>query len=544
MTEQVPQQTPDIQSAARGRLEEAFPGAVVDGTIAWQRLQLELGDLEAVAPTTRYLFSWAGKRDSAGLMQIPCRGTLAPVADASVNWAETSNLFIEGENLEVLKLLYRPYFGQIRLIYVDPPYNLAGDPLYADDYTDPLGHYLALTGAGMNEGPDAVRPVGISGTHSSWLSMLYPRLILARQLLRDDGFIAVSVDDSELHHLRLVLNETFGEENYLATLVWDRNRKNDAKFFSVGHEYMVVYARKLQWLRDSKVVLRAPKEGVDEIRLLWEQLRSTHGDDFTAIQASLRAHVDQFPDDDHRRPLARFRKVDARGPYRDDVDISWPGGGGPTYDVLHPQTGKVCRLPRRGWVYPTLDRMNEEIAKDNVAFGSDETTVPALKSYLFEKTVQVMRSVQFSYAQTSAQEFDSIFDGLRVFDNPKHFDDLRRIVDYLTEDDDIILDFFAGSASLGHGVLASNLRNRSRRRFILVQWPEPVRATTPAGRNARSIGLSTISAIGMERLRRVIAPMEILTADASGDGVPQNLGFRVFRLAGSKLWALARHRRQ
>lgn len=525
--------TPNPIDAIRDAIRHAAPGAFVDGGLDLDALRILLGDDDTDGPQ-RYLFAWAGKVEAARIIQTRSDAALRPVRDESVDWDETTHVFIEGENLEVLKLLYKAYFGRIRLVYIDPPYNTGEDRIYLDNYADPLEAYLELTGQADSAGKLLTSNPETAGRyHSTWLSMLFPRLMLAHQLLRDDGFIVVSIDDAELHHLRILLNETFGEENYVATLVWDRNRKNDAKFFSVGHEYMVVYARNLQYLRDSGVILRAPKEGVDEVRELWDALVAKHGENYDAIRDELRAFLDAIPNDDPRKPLARFRKVDARGPYRDDVDISWPGGGGPTYDVPHPVTGKPCKVPSRGWVYPSRKRMDEEIAKDNVAFGQDETTVPALKSYLFEKAVQVMQSVGYSYAQTAAQTFDELFDETRVFDNPKNFEDLRAIVDYLTDDEDVVLDFFAGSASSGHGVLESNRRHGARRRFLLVQLQEPVDPKATSGANALKLGLDTVADIGRERLQRVLNRLRADSVPTAENEIPEDLGFRVFRLSRS-----------
>ena len=327
--EHVEDSSPDLRTERLEELARIFPSAFgEDGELDWERLQLEIGEEVPDSPE-RYTFKWAGKRDSVRIIQASSPATLAPVEQASVNWESTSNVFVEGENLEVLKLLYKPYFGRIRLIYLDPPYNTGTDRIYADNYSDPLASYLASTGQTDENGNLlTTNPDKAGRFHSSWLSMMYPRVSLARQLLREDGFIVVSVDDAELHHLRLLLNEAFGEENYVATLVWDRNRKNDAKFFSVGHEYMVVYARNLQYLRESGVILRAPKEGVDEVRELWDRLREEHGDDFEQIQVELRKFYDAIPPDDERKPLARFRKVDARGPYRDARERRWSGRKG------------------------------------------------------------------------------------------------------------------------------------------------------------------------------------------------------------------------
>lgn len=229
--------------------------------------------------------------------------------------------------------------------------------------------------------------------------MMYPRLFLGRNLVRQDGFIVVSIDDSELPNLRLLMDEVFGEENFVATLVFDRNRKNDARLFSVGHEYMVVYARNRALLSATDVRLRTPKEGVDEVRDLFNSLCQEHGEDWELVAAGLREHYDTFEEDDPRCPLKRFTRVDGKGPYRTDGNPSWPGGGGPRYDVLHPTTGNPCKIPSRGWVWPTMERMQVEIDKGNIVFGADETTIPGVRMSLFDKDDQVMRSVIFSYAK-------------------------------------------------------------------------------------------------------------------------------------------------
>ncbi len=530
--------TPDLAVERLEQLRELFPDAFSEGKVDLEKLRAALGDIVDDRPE-RYAFIWAGKRDAIRLLQTPSRATLIPCPDESVDFDTTQNLFIEGDNLEVLKLLYKSYAGRVKMIYIDPPYNTGHDFIYPDNFADPLDTYLKLTGQKDGNGNLLTSNPETSGRfHSSWLSMVYPRVFIGRQLLREDGFFVVSIDDAELHNAKAVLNEVFGEENFLAALVWDRNRKNDAKFFSVGHEYMLVYARNQQYLRANDYALRASKEGVDEVRAEFERLRSQFEDDWEKVAGGLRAFCASIPADDPRKPLARFNKADSRGPYRDDRDISWPGGGGPRYDVLHPVTGKPCKVPRRGWVFPSRERMQEEIDRQNVAFGDDEKTVPSLKSYLFDNHTQVMRSVLYSYAQTAAQQFDSIFDGVRVFDNPKSFQDMSQIVEYLSGPEDLILDFFAGSCSTAHGVIHANKSRGSRRRFLCVQLPEPVNKNTNTGKNAAAAGLDSIAEIGKERIRRVIKQM---TKEAKGKldlkdrDQPEDLGFRVFKLAESHM---------
>jgi adenine-specific DNA-methyltransferase len=367
--------------------------------------------------------------------------------------------------------------------------------------------------------------------HSGWLSMMYPRLALARQMLTEDGFIAISIDDVELSNLRLLCDEVFGEENFVAVLVFDRNRKNDAKLFSVGHEYMVIYARNRAFLKETDVELRALKEGVDELEAEFKQLREKFGDDWDSIRAGVLAYYDTFEEDDPRLPMARYRKVDEDGPYRTDGDISWPGGGGPRYDVPHPITKKPCKVPKRGWVYPTIERMKDEIAKGHVIFGPDESTSPSIRRNLFEKTTQVMRSVIFSYAQTASQQFDAIFDGTKLFENPKSYIDLEKLVTYLSDPGDTVMDFFAGSNTTMHGVIRANA-GVLERRTIAVQANEAIKATTKASaaNNAIAAGFKTIAEIARERICRVLK--------GGGDEL-KAVGFRAFRLAPSNVrrWA-------
>jgi adenine-specific DNA-methyltransferase len=355
--------------------------------------------------------------------------------------------------------------------------------------------------------------------------------------MRKDGFLVVSIDDVELPRLRFLMDEVFGEENFVSILVYDRNRKNDAKLFSVGHEYMVVYAADKDYLAEQDIRLRAPKEGIDELREEFERLRKEFNDDWSRVEEGVLAYYSTFEDGDPRLPLARFTKVDERGPYRTDGDPSWPGGGGPRYDVPHKGTGRPCKVPGRGWVWPTYERMKEVIDAGDIVFGPDESTIPSVRRNLFEKDAQVMRSVIFSYAQTAAQDFAELFDGKKAFSNPKNYLDLKKIVEYLSDPGDIVLDFFAGSGTTGHGVMLANLNQRWMRRFLLVQLPEPLDPQNKDQKEAAEFciqnGLPTVlTEITKERLRRAGKKVHKENPMFAGD-----LGFRVFKLASSNIRA-------
>lgn len=514
----------------RKELIRLFPEARTEGwKIDFDQLKRALGETVDVRKE-RYGLAWPGKAECFKAIQAPTVATLRPVLEESVNFDTTENLIIEGDNLEVLKLLQKSYLGKVKMIYIDPPYNTGNDFIYPDNYAESLQTYLEYTGQVDSEGRKFGTNTEAEGRfHSKWLSMMYPRVYLARNLLAESGFVVVSIDDKEFQNLQRLLDEIFGEENRVAVLVYDRNRKNDAKLFSVGHEYMVVYARNLALLRELKLELRAPKEGVEEIRTLFERLRREHRDDWEKVASGLREYFSTFEDDDPRAPLARYSKVDKDGPYRTDGDPSWPGGGGPRYDVPHPITGRPCKVPSRGWVWPTYERMRVEIQKGLIHFGPDETTIPSIRRNLFEKNEQVMRSVHFSYAQKAAQDLTALFDGKKVFDNPKNYLDIAALVSYLTSSDDIILDFFAGSGTTGHAVLDVNRTQRSHRKFVLVQLPEPT------GRD----DFGTIADITRERIRRAIRRFnKKLENKLDLEGVTNlDLGFRAFQLAESNFRA-------
>lgn len=520
-------QSLDLRSTRLAELRKLCPDLFDgEGQLVEEELR-KLVDPSRPAVGERYEFPWTGKTRSKREAFTPSRATLVYDPNRSVNPDNAGgNVIIEGENLEVLKLLTAAYRERIKLIYIDPPYNTGEDFVYSDDYTEDRKPYWEEAGT-TEDGILVDTNTESNGRyHSDWLRMMHSRLLVARYLLRQDGFIVVSIDDAEIANLIRLMNEVFDESNRIATLVWDRNRKNDANFFSVGHEYMLVYAKDQLFLRENGTILRADKEGVDEVKVLFEKLQLEHGDDWNKVREGLLALYATWEEDDPRQPLSRFRKVDQRGPYRDDRDISWPGGDGPDYEVLHPITKRPCAKPSRGWVYPTVERFWEVYQKGRITFGPDETTIPSIRTNLFDSKTQAMRSVDFSYAQTASQKFQKIFDGVKPFDNPKHFEDLRNLINYLTEDGDIVLDFFAGSGTTAHGVMLAN----GRREFILVQFPERITEKKKTGKRAIELGFKKISDITIDRVKRVI---ERLNAEEGGLLAQESIGFKVYKLEKS-----------
>lgn len=531
--------SPDLTQDNIAKIRELFPGCVTEArdettgelrlAVDFDQLKQELSDHIVEGPQERYRLDWPGKREALVTANAPIAKTLRPSVKESSNFDGTRNLFIEGDNLDALKLLQIPYLGTVKFIYIDPPYNTGGDFVYDDDFSVDVDTFFKRSLQSDSSGNKLVANLESNGRfHSDWLSMIYPRLKLARNILRDDGFIAVSIDDIEYHSLKKIMDEIFGEGNFVATLVWDRNRKNDAKYFSVGHEYMLVYVKSIQELKEHDIKLRAPKEGVEEVRDLFLALRQKHGDDWTAISSALKEFYKTFEEDDPRLPLNRFNKVDEKGPYRDDGNINWPGGGGPTYEVLHPLTGRPCKLPKSGWRYPNKKRFDEEVAKGRIVFGADETTVPRVRTNLFENNDQVLTSVRYSYAQTATLEFEEIFDGSRVFENPKNYKDISLLVNYLSGPDDIVMDFFAGSGTTAHGVFHANASQGGNRQCISVQIAEE----TAEGSLARKSGYSTIADLSKDRIRR--SGKKILEGECHPDW-NRDVGFRVLKIDTSNM---------
>lgn len=537
----------NIAEQQKANLKTLFPEVFTEGgKIDWDKLRLTLGETIDIGKE-RFGMNWPGKSESFKNIQKPSVATLVPDRNESIDFDKSQNIFIEGDNLETLKLLQKSYLGRIKMIYIDPPYNTGHEFIYPDNFNESLETYLEYTGQVDSEGRKFTTNTETDGRfHSKWMNMIYPRLFLAKNLLKDDGVIFISIDDSEINNLKIICNEIFGEENFVACLVYDKNRKNDAKFFSVGHEYMLVYFKDYQKIVDSGTIFRIQKEGIDEVKAEFERLKVVHKADWNKVSEGLKDFYSKWSKEDPRKPLARFTKVDARGPFRDDGNISWPGGGGPKYEVIHPLTKKACKVPDAGWRFPTKKRMDEEIESGRVVFGQDETTLPRIRRNLFESDKEVMTSVHFSYAQTATMEFNKIFDNKRVFENPKNYHDLKRLIDYVThkDDDDIILDFFAGSGTTAHAVLDLNNDDGGNRRFICVQLPEPCDEAS----EAFAAGYSTIAEICKARLRKVTSNLKteidikLKSNKESLFEAPSttkiDLGYKAFKLSPSnfKVW--------
>ncbi len=411
---------------------------------------------------------------------------LVPNPDASLT-DEVSlkdNLIIHGDNLLALKALLPTYAGKVKCIYIDPPYNTGNEGwIYNDNVNSPMMQSW-LKANSLVDKEDLAR-------HEKWLCMMMPRLKLLRELLRDDGVIFVSIDDNEVHHLRMLMNEIFGEDNFVAQLVQEKGRKNDAKLFSVGHEYMLVYAYSREVLRTLNTVWREPKPGAKEIWDKYCELREIHGDKDESIEEDLQDWYKSLPKSHPSKSLSRYKRVDKWGPWR-DRDISWPGGGGPRYKIAHPKTEKPCKVPERGWGFAESSMANK-IKLSLVEFREDHTEPPILKAHLrpvpeeldedaeaifsdedgdVTVGIQVMPSVFYKQSQVAVRYLRKLMGKKTLDTTPKDHEVLARLFSYCTEEDDIILDSFAGSGSTAHAVMTANQNDNGKRKSILIEMED------------------------------------------------------------------------
>jgi adenine-specific DNA-methyltransferase len=501
------------QSPAQELLEKfssLLPGVIQDGVLDIARLGELLGIPTAGVPDTKERFGlmWAGKAKAVEALQAPSMASLAPDEENSVDWDTARNVFIEGDNLEVLKLLQKSYNDKVDLIYIDPPYNTGNDFVYSDDFSDSVKRYLEVTNQIDAEGNRLVANSDVSGRkHSNWITMMYPRLMLARNLLTDDGAIFVSIDDNEISNLRLLMDEIFGPENFVGQFIWAAGRKNDSKFVSTSHEYIVAYSRSMTTLKSEVGEWRTRKEGLDEIYKQHQSLVKLNGNSYDEISKGLKEWFKALPDDNPSKRHKQYSLVDERGIYFAD-NISWPGGGGPKFKVFHPVTKKPCKTPSSGWRF-TEERIAQMMSEDRIHFGVDETSVPCTKAYLVDREYEVPYSVFYQDGRAATKRLRTFLDGA-LFDNPKDEVVLQRIIEFASKKDAVVLDFFAGSGTTGHAVALQNERDGGTRRYILVNAPE----ATDEKSTARAEGFEKVSEITRLRLQKVVET--IPSAVASG----------------------------
>lgn len=520
MTPSVPDETRDLHQELLAQLRDLVPSAFLDGELDRDALLGALGLDGDSKPA--FSFTWPGIERARQDARVPTTATLVPDEDASLGWPDARDVLIEGDNLQVLKLLKNGYSRAVKLIYIDPPYNTGDTFTYNDDFAVPERQYLEETGQVDDQGNATTSRIETGGRkHAPWLTMMFPRLALARHLLRRDGVILVSIDDNEVHHLRLLLDAVFGAENFVGNFIWNGGRKNDARQISVGHDYVVAYARDHTYLREQDARWRERKAGLDEIYGKVKELRAVHGTYYEAATAALQAWYNSLPDEAPAKAHKHYRVIDARGVYFAS-DLRSPN---PRPNLVYTFRGHEPHA--NGWAYGR-EKMEAFADDDRIVYPKKEGGRLQLKSYLHEHEEWAPASVFYKDRRAASKALDKLM-GTTVFDYPKDTEVLARLFHAISDDGDLILDFFAGSGSTGQAVWEQNPKDGKTRHWILVQVPEKPDASEESGKNALAAGCETIFEVTAERLRRAAASLQQETLDA-----PQ-LGFRIFRTRPTNL---------
>ena len=555
MADKLKMQTENLADKNFELLSKMFPNAltetitgyddngkpIVERAIDADVLRQEISCKVVEGKDERYQFIWPDKKKAVLLANAPIDKTLRPCRQESVDFDKTENIYIEGDNLEVLKLLQETYLGKIKMIYIDPPYNTGNDFVYEDDFAISMSEYLANSGQYDEVGNQLVQNTESNGRfHTDWLNMLYPRLKIAKNLLTDDGAIFISIDENEVNTLKNICDEIFGRSNFVAELIWAAGRKNDSKYISVSHEYILCYFRNSDFIKENKIIWRERKQGLDDIYTEYENLKKIYGTDYEQMTKEMKLWYKNLPDGHPAKDHSHYNRVDGKGVYFPD-NISWPGGGGPKYEVLHPVTHKPVKVPSRGWL--TNERtMKEWIEQGRVEFGKDENGVPTLKSYLKDREYTVPYSVFYKDGRAASKRLATLM-GDKVFENPKDEEIIERLIEFCgVSDDDYILDFFSGSGTTAHATFLANIMQQKNRHFILVQIPEEIPEKNATSEKSKKVAKSainlcdnlgvahTICEIGKERIRRSARKISEDYPDAVFDG-----GFRVLKCDSSNM---------
>ena len=480
-------ETPNLTAENVAKIAELFPGVVTEGKVNIDLLRYMLGD--EVYGDEAYEFTWVGKRAAIAEAGRPIRKTLRPCMEESKDWGTTENIYIEGDNLDVLKLLQESYLGKVKMIYIDPPYNTGNDFVYRDNFTQSREDYDEEAGVYDEDGERLFKNTETNGRfHSDWCSMMYSRLVLARNMLRDDGVVFISIDDNEVAQLRKICDEVFGEDNFVAQVIWERafSPINLKKHFSESHDYVVCYAENV-------------------VNLVCNGLpRSKEADNRYTN-----------PDNDLRGNWASA-----------DLSVG-PAVESNIYAITTPSGRKVTPPSGYSWRL-NQTRFAEFLADNRIWFGDDGNGVPRIKRFLSEvkqgiTPMTIWKHQEVGHSQKASQDLKRLFDDKSVFTYPKPIELVQRLLELYTNSDSIVLDFFSGSATTAHAVMQLNAQDGGNRKFIMVQLPE----VTDEKSEAFKAGYKNICEIGKERIRRA---GDKIKAEAGLTAQNLDTGFRVLKL--------------
>ena len=542
--EKMRMETVDMTAQNIEKIAELFPSAVTemrgeDGTVKkginFEALK-QLLSKDVVDGDECYEFTWVGKKAAIAEAARPTTKTLRPVVEDSRDWDTTENLYIEGDNLEALKILQESYLGKVKMIYIDPPYNTGNDFIYrddfaasADDYAEQSGEYDEETGERLFKNTES------NGRfHSDWCSMIFARLLLARNLLTPDGAIFISIDNCEVENLKKISDEVFGTSNFVDCITWNtRVPKNDNKGLGNIHQYILVYAKNADIIEPFTM----RKDGIDDVFEFLKTLK-IKGVPIPLAEEELKRYYNQRGFD---RGITLYNALDSNYEPWGKINMSWPNSDtfGPTYDVIHPVTKKPTKKPDRGWRWnkATFDshldyqnvikRHDGSYVVGDIWFAKDENTQPSSIKYLREVDKMLLRTI-VSLKSDGGVELENLFGGKSFFSNPKPTTLMKLLLNSLNAPNMIVLDFFSGSATTAHAIMQLNSEDAGHRKFIMVQMPEPCEEKS----EAYKAGYPNICEIGKERIRRagdkIKAENPITTADL-------DIGFRVFRVDDSNM---------
>ena len=501
MIDKMKMQTRDGVSDNISWIAEKFPNCVTEKidpatgevklAVDFDMLHQELSTEVVEGNDERYQFVWPDKKKAILLANAPINATLRPCPEESVDFDNTQNLYIEGDNLDVLKCLKETYLGKVKMIYIDPPYNTGNDFVYNDDFAGSVEEYLANSGQYDDHGNRLVANTESNGRfHTDWLNMMYPRLKVARDLLSVDGVIFISMDENEIDNLEKICNEVFGEQNFVGKVIWERAfaPKNDAKYFSDSHDYIIVYARNIN-----------------------------------AFSIGLLPRTEEAN--------ARYKNPDndPKGPWSADNMTVKTYSAAYDYEIITPN-GTIMTPPNGRCWFTSKERMLKLIEEGRVWFGENGGNMPRLKRYLADvqqgmTPITIWKYTEVGHNQEGRQEVKQLFEGKGYFDGPKPLRLLKRILTIANSKNSIVVDFFSGSATTAHAIMQLNAEDGGNRKFIMVQLPE----ATDEKSEAFKAGYKTICDIGKERIRRAAKKIKEET------GADIDYGFRVLKLDSSNM---------
>jgi adenine-specific DNA-methyltransferase len=537
-------ETPDMVAGNVEKIGAMFPNCVTEAldeekstpdkpvyrkAINFELLRQMLSS-DVVEGDEAYEFTWVGKKAAIVEANKPIRATLRPCPEESVNWDTTENLYIEGDNLQVQKLLQESYLGKVKMIYIDPPYNTGHDFIYPDsfimdndDYNEGIGYFDEDGNVNFKRENNS----SAARYHSDWCSMLYSRLALARNLLKNEGVILINMDENEITNLQKIVAEVFGESNELGTIVWDkRNPKGDARGVSYQHEYIVVYAKNKE-VFTSKCKMQRPKKNASAILKKAEQLYSRLSLTYTLDDVNADFAAWMKAQNDFSGGERAYNKIDEKGDVYRPVSMAWPNKKKAPDDyfvpLIHPITHKACPVPDRGWRNPSAT-MKKLLEEGSILFGKDETTIPNSKYLLKDNLYENIPSLLYF----GGSDTELLAELGIPFDTPKVVTICAEHIASFTLDGETVLDFFSGSATTAHAVMQLNAEDGGHRKFIMVQLPEKCDESS----EAYKAGYKTICDIGKERIRRAGKKIKEENPLTTQD---LDIGFRVLKLDSTNM---------